>query len=187
MDSDPKNPNLRCSGQSGSRSNSASPQTIAVPDPTAPALLGASTRVFEVKNSGPGVGDGADEWFLGSDRNFAAQRSEAPEGRAAGPGEFALTPKTPAPGFLSLSMSVLHARALARGGVAGRTQALARTVRHGVAPRLRLAMTGRWGLLPALAWRASTRRGVLRASGNAAAHKLVAALAIDGAKWGLKC
>ena len=48
-------------------------------------------------------------------------------------------------------------------------------------------MTGRWGLLPALAWCVSTRRGVLRVSGIAAAHKLVAALAIDGAKWGLKC
>ena len=116
-------------------------------------------------------------------------RSEAkhPKGGPQARGICALTPKTPAPDFLSLSMSVLHARALARGGVAGRTQALARTVRHGVAPRLRLAMTGRWGLLPALAWRASTRRGVLRASGNAAAHEWVAALAIDGAKWGLKC
>ena len=48
-------------------------------------------------------------------------------------------------------------------------------------------MTGLWGLLPALAWCASTHRGLLRASGIAAAHKLVAALAIDGAKWGLKC
>ena len=35
-------------------------------------------------------------------------------------------------------------------------------------------MTGRWGLLPALAWCASTRRDALRASGIAAAHKLFA-------------
>ena len=101
--------NLRCSGQSGSRSNSASPQTIAVPDPPAPALLGASTRVFEVKNSGPGAGDGADEWFLGSDRNFAAQRSEAPEGRAAGSGNLRSDPENARSRFL-VALNVRVAR-----------------------------------------------------------------------------
>jgi hypothetical protein len=36
--------NLRCSVQAGSRSNSPSAQTIAIPDPPGPALLGASRR-----------------------------------------------------------------------------------------------------------------------------------------------
>ncbi len=105
--------NLRCSGQSGSRSNSASPQTIAGPDPPAPALLGASTRVFEVKNSGPGAGDGADEWFLGSDRNFAAQRSEAPAGRAAGSGNLRSDPENARSRFCRrccLNLAVLRAK-----------------------------------------------------------------------------
>ena len=37
--------NLRCSVKAGSRSNSASPQTIASPDPLLPALLGPVRRV----------------------------------------------------------------------------------------------------------------------------------------------
>ncbi len=37
--------NLRCSVKAGSRSNSASPQTIASPDPLLPALLGPARRV----------------------------------------------------------------------------------------------------------------------------------------------
>ena len=90
------------------------------------------------------------------------------------------------------AVPVLQDRAPAGGGVAGREEALARTLRHRSArrctsPRAGTAMTGPWGFLPALAWCASTCRGVLRASGIAAAHKLVAALAIDGAKWGLTC
>ena len=36
--------NLRCSVQAGSRSNSPSAQTIAIPDPPEPALLGAYRR-----------------------------------------------------------------------------------------------------------------------------------------------
>ena len=43
--SDPNNSNLRCSPKTGSRSNSASPQTIASPDPLLPALLGPARRV----------------------------------------------------------------------------------------------------------------------------------------------
>ena len=39
--------NLRCSVKAGSRSNSASPQTIASPDPLLPALLGPTRRVGE--------------------------------------------------------------------------------------------------------------------------------------------
>ena len=38
--------NLRCSVQPGSRSNSPAAQTIAGPDPSGPALLGAFTRVL---------------------------------------------------------------------------------------------------------------------------------------------
>ena len=39
--------NLRCSTKAGSRSNSASPQTIASPDPLLPVLLGPARRVGE--------------------------------------------------------------------------------------------------------------------------------------------
>ena len=39
--------NLRCSSKAGARSNSASPQTIAIPDPPLPALLGPARRVGE--------------------------------------------------------------------------------------------------------------------------------------------
>ena len=39
--------NLRCSVQPGSRSNSPSAQTIAIPNPSGPALLGAYRRVVE--------------------------------------------------------------------------------------------------------------------------------------------
>jgi hypothetical protein len=46
--------NLRCSVQPGSRSNSPSAQTIASPDPSGPALLGAYRRVV-----GSGAGAGA--------------------------------------------------------------------------------------------------------------------------------
>jgi hypothetical protein len=45
--------NLRCSGQPGSRSNSPAAQTIAGPNPSGPALLGAFTRVG-------GIGSGTD-------------------------------------------------------------------------------------------------------------------------------
>ena len=33
------------------------------------------------------------EWFLGSDRNFAAKRGAAPEGRAAGSGNLGSDPE----------------------------------------------------------------------------------------------
>ena len=59
-------------------------------------MLGASTRGLECgSNSGTGTGTsaGADEWFWGSDRNFAAKRSEAPEGRAAGSGNLRSDPE----------------------------------------------------------------------------------------------
>ena len=49
--------------------------------------------------SAANAGDGADGWFLGSDRNFAAQRSEAPAGRAEGSGNLCSDPETPAPEF----------------------------------------------------------------------------------------
>jgi hypothetical protein len=45
--------NLRCSVQPGSRSNSPAAQTIAVPDPSEPPLIGAFTRVW-------GAGSGSD-------------------------------------------------------------------------------------------------------------------------------
>jgi hypothetical protein len=41
--------NLRCSTKAGSRSNSPSAQTIAIPDPLLPALLGPARRVGEKK------------------------------------------------------------------------------------------------------------------------------------------
>ena len=44
-------------------------------------------------------------------------------------------------------------------------------------------MTAMWCSRPVLAWCASTRRGVLRESRHAAPHKIVAALAMGGAKW----
>jgi hypothetical protein len=43
--------NLRCSTKAGSRSNSASPQTIASPDPLLPALLGPARRVGETNTN----------------------------------------------------------------------------------------------------------------------------------------
>ena len=42
--------NLRCSPKAGSRSNSASPQTIASPDPLLPALLGPARREGDAEN-----------------------------------------------------------------------------------------------------------------------------------------
>jgi hypothetical protein len=50
--------NLRCSVQPGSRSNSPSAQTIASPDPSGPALLGAYRRVLG-SDSQSGSGEGA--------------------------------------------------------------------------------------------------------------------------------
>jgi len=47
--------NLRCSTKAGSRSNSASPQTIASPDPLLPALLGPPRRVGKT-NAGSDAG-----------------------------------------------------------------------------------------------------------------------------------
>ncbi len=41
--------NLRCSAKAGSRSNSASPQTIASPDPLLPALLGPAKRALSAQ------------------------------------------------------------------------------------------------------------------------------------------
>ena len=49
------------------------------------------------------------------------------------------------------AVPVLHAWTLARGGVAGRTKAPARTVRHRAAPGAGAAMTELWGLAPVLA------------------------------------
>ena len=75
------------------------------------------------------------------------------------------------------AVPVLLDRAPADGGVAGRKEAFARTPRQRSArrctsPRAGAAMTGPWGLLPALAWCASTRRGVLRASGIASGAQI---------------
>ena len=51
--------NLRCSVQPGSRSNSPSAQTIAIPDPSGPPLLGAARRVVGA-DSGTESGSGED-------------------------------------------------------------------------------------------------------------------------------
>ena len=109
--------NLQCSVQPGSRSNSPAAQTIAGPFPSFPSLLGAFTRVCET-----GAGSGFDRtvatnsiascaritkargrkhlrkrrvaWFLGSDRNFAAQH---PQGKPKAWRIWALASKTPDP------------------------------------------------------------------------------------------
>ncbi len=60
--------NLRCSVQPGSRSNSPAAQTIAIPDPSGPALLGAYRRV---------VGAGTDAG-TGSDSGEDAQSASSP-------------------------------------------------------------------------------------------------------------
>ena len=52
----------------------------------------AQFRVW-FSGSAANAGDGADGWFLGSDRNFAPQRSEAPERRAAGSGNLRSDPE----------------------------------------------------------------------------------------------
>ena len=84
------------------------------------------------------------------------------------------------------AVPVLHARALARGGVAGRTKALARTGRHRAAQRAGAAMTGLWGWAPVLAGYAMTCWGGVRERRNAARHKGVTTRAIHGVKCDCK-
>ena len=65
-------------------------RTSEVFNPSTPALRRSSAQ--------PGrVGGGFGFWFLGSDHNFAAKRSAAPQGDPKARGICAPTPKTPAP------------------------------------------------------------------------------------------
>jgi hypothetical protein len=113
---------LRCSGQPGASSNSPAAQTIARPDPSGPALLGAFTRVLRKGSESDSRTDSGRlglcvatifiapraritwargrkrftnrraAWFWGSDRDFAAQH---PQGTPQAWRIRALTPKTP--------------------------------------------------------------------------------------------